>query len=217
MALEDRFGPFAHVFERGELEVSGHLELLGLNSSGVQVVIDRIVVAVAAGDTPRWLTALLHDVNWRPHLVGAIALIVEPTLDSSLLWYAIDRGSWAIPQLVVVAAHVDPRFRERIRERADAQCPVAVPSGLGPIERHSATGPEGQTDRSAKMLASILAMSAEFPDLAEWRAKTLDDYRTKAMLAVDASWNKSDQIVLSWLDALRSAFRARGRSLHLVE
>lgn len=217
MALEELFGPFTHVFEKGELEVPGHLELLGLNSSGVQVVIDRIVVAINAGDSQRWLTALLHDVNWRPHLVGAIALIVDQTLDSNLLWDAIDRGSWVIPQLVVVAAHVDPRFRERIRERVDAQCPVAVPSGLSPVERHSATGPEGQTDRSAKMLASILAMSTEFPDLAEWRAHILEDDRARAMLAVDASWNNSDKIVLSWLGSLRSAFQARGCSLRLVE
>src|SRR5436190_18435423 len=83
MSIEDKFGPFARVFEKGELEVPGHLELLGLNSSGAQIVIDRIVVAMKIGDTQRWLTALLHDVNWRPHLVGAIALLLDPTLDSS--------------------------------------------------------------------------------------------------------------------------------------
>jgi len=211
------FGPFARVFEQGELQVPGHLELLGLDSSGSQIVIDRIVAAMKIGDTQRWLAALMHDVNWRPHLVGAIALILDRTLDSNLLWNAIDRGSWVIPQLVVTAAHVDPRFRDHVRERVDARCPVVVASGLSPVERHSATGPEGRSHRSAKMLASMLAMSAEFPDLAEWRARVQRDERVQEMLAVDASWNVSDKIVVSWLAALRSTFRARGCTLNVVD
>jgi hypothetical protein len=217
MSLEDMFGPFAAVFEKGELEVPGHLKLLGLHSPEVQIVIDRIAVALKVGETERWLTALLHDVNWRPHLVGAIAMILDRTLDASLLWHAIDRGSWVIPQLVVTAAHVDPRFRERIRDRVAAQCPVVVPSGLDPVERHRATGPEGQAQRSAKMFASILAMSAELADLADWRAHVQQDERAKTMLVLDASWNSSDQIVLSWLESLRTVFRARGHTLRLVD
>jgi hypothetical protein len=217
MSLEDMFGPFARVFEKGELEVPGHLELLGLESSGAQVVIDRIVAALKIGDTERWLAALMHDVNWRPHLVGAIALILDRTLNSNLLWDAIDRGSWVIPQLVVTAAHVDPRFRDSVRERVDAQCPVVVPTGLSPAEQHSATGPEGQSHRSGKMLASMLAMSAEFPDLADWRTRVRQDERVKQQLSIDASWNNSDKIVVSWLAALRSTFRARGCTLNVVD
>jgi hypothetical protein len=217
MSIEERFGPFARVFEKGELEVPGHLELLGLHSSGAQIVIDRIVAAMKLGDTQRWLVALLHDVNWRPHLVGAITLLLDPTLDSSVVWDPIDRGSWVIPQLVVTAAHVDPRFRERVRERVDAQCPVIVPSGLSPVERHSATGPERHVQRSGKMLASMLAMSVEFGDLAEWRVRVQQDERSKQLLAADASWNNSDSIVVSWLDALRAVFRARGIPLKVVD
>ena len=215
MSLEQRYGPFAQVFERGELDVPGHLVLLSLNPSSpdVQVVIDRIAVAMTAGETHRWLTALLQDVNWRPHLVGAIALILEPALDSQLLWDAIGRGSWVIPQLVVTAAQVDPLFREHARARVEAMCPVVVPSGLTPPERHSATGPEGLSQRSAKMLASILAMSAELADLADWRARVLQDERVKASLAEDASWDNSGAIVASWLRGLRRTFQARGRTL----
>ena len=66
------------------------------------------------------------------------------------------------------------------------------------------------------MLASVLAMSAEFPDLAAWRSQVLEDEHSKAMLAVDASWNNSARIVASWLEALRVAFRVRGRALTVV-
>jgi hypothetical protein len=217
MSLEDMFGPFARVFDAGELDVPGHLTLLRLNSPGAQVVIDRIAVALKIGDSQRWVTALLHDVNWRPHLVGAIALIIDRRIDARLLWDAIDRGSWVIPQLVVTAAHVDSRFRERARERVDAGCPIVVPSGLSPAERHSATGPEGGGERSAKMLASILAMSAELADLADWTARVKQDERAKTLLAVDASWNSSNRIVVSWLKALRAAFQTRGQTLNLID
>jgi hypothetical protein len=216
MSLKTAFGPFAVVFERGELD-DGYLELLHLDGAGTQPVIARILTAIKTGDTQRWVTALLHDANWRPHLVGAIALLLDLRLDSNPLWAAIDGGSWVIPQLVVTAAHVDPRFREHVRERVGAHCPVVVPSGLSSPERHSATGPEGLTHRSAKMLASMLAMSREFADLADWREAVQEDQRSRELLAADASWNNSDRIVESWLSALRSVFRARGCALKLVD
>jgi hypothetical protein len=60
-------------------------------------------------------------------------------------------------------------------------------------------------------------MSAEFPDLADWRARVQRDGRAQEMLAVDASWNNSDKIVVSWLAALRAMFRARGCTLNVVD
>ena len=66
------------------------------------------------------------------------------------------------------------------------------------------------------MLASMLAMSAEFADLADWRARVQQGEGAKEMLAADAAWNNSDRIVVSWLGALRSVFRARGLALNVV-
>jgi hypothetical protein len=105
MALTE-FGPFAIAFDRGELKVPGYLELLGLNDNDSQVVIDRIERASATGDPRPWVDALLNDANWRPHLVAAIAFLLDDrdTLDRHLLWKAIDSGSWVTPQLVVTAA-----------------------------------------------------------------------------------------------------------------
>jgi hypothetical protein len=181
-----------------------------------QIVIDRIAKALQCGDSTRWIAALFRDANWRPHLVGAIALLLQPSLDHELLWHAVDGGSWVTPQLVVTATFVDPLFRDHARSRVAALCPVVVPVGLTPPERHSATGPAGRQARSAKMLASLIAVSVEFPDLAQWREDVLQDERVKSLLAVDASWDGSDRIVGSWSAAVRNAFLARGTSLSVI-
>lgn len=43
-----QFGPFAAVFEKGELAVPGYLELLHLHQPGAQIVIDRVERALSA-------------------------------------------------------------------------------------------------------------------------------------------------------------------------
>lgn len=159
---------------------------------------------------------MLRDANWRPHLVGAIALLLEPSLDHTLLWHAIDGGSWVTPQLVVTATFTDPTFLDQARKRVAALCPVIAPIGLTPAELHSATGPAGSSGRSAKALASLIAVSVEFPDLAQWRIDVLEDDRVKNLLAVDASWDRSDQIITSWTAAVRTMFLDRGRPLTLA-
>jgi hypothetical protein len=214
MSLEDSFGPFAQVFKCDDSEVPGHLKLLGLAEPGAQIVIDRIANALQCDDSTRWVAALLGDVDWRPHLVGAIALLLQPSLDHRLLWHAVDAGSWVTPQLVVTATFVDPLFREHARSRVAALCPVVVPVGLTPVERHSATGPAGRQARSAKMLASLLAASVEFPDLAQWREEALQDERVTDQLALDREGG--ERIVRSWSAAVRNAFLARGTRLSVI-
>ena len=188
---ESVFGPFASAFEKGDY-VPPYLELLGLKASpSLQTAITRIETALQQGDSARWIAVLLRDGNWRPNLVGAMAMVLDPdAADCALLWEAIDRGSWVIPQLVIAAAIVDPTIRDRIRAR------VAAPT-------------------NAKTLASILALCAELPDLAAWREDRLRDKRVIALLADDAELNNSDKIVASWLAQLRMAFAARGRMLVL--
>ncbi|WP_437618196.1 hypothetical protein [Sorangium sp. So ce1151] len=150
----------------------------------------------------------------RPHLVGAIALLLDQseTLDRNLLWCAIDAGSWVTPQLIDTAVFVDPSFPEKARVRVDEQCPVLVPVGLTPAERHSATGPDGMLGRSAKMLASLLAASASIPSLERWASDLQRDVRIEQVLKEDA-WNKSDEIVASWMTNVRRAFLERGHLL----
>lgn len=203
MSLEALYGPFASVFEKGELEVPGHLELLHLAQPGAQIVIDRIAVVLRHAESSRWATALLHDRNWRPHLVGAIALLLEPSLGPELLWHAIDEGSWVTPQLVATAMFLDTTFREQVRRRAAALCPVGVHAGTS----------AGKLVHSPKMMASLIAASAELPDLAVWREACLRDERVQKLLAEDASWDRSDRITTTWLAAVRASFLVRGRTL----
>jgi hypothetical protein len=107
-----KFGPFARVFETGEFEVPGHLELLHLRNEGAQVVISRIEHAVSVGDPARWIRALLEGPNWRPHLVAAVAMLVVDGAPCCVdgLWGAVDTGSWVTPQLVVAAFLLDDRI-----------------------------------------------------------------------------------------------------------
>ncbi|WP_437886381.1 hypothetical protein [Sorangium sp. So ce307] len=213
MAL-DQFGPFAVMFEEGELDVPGYLRLLHLHTPESQIVIDRVERALSAGDPARWVAALFRDADWRPHLVGAIALLLDQgeTLDRNLLWCAIDSGSWVTPQLIVAAVFVDPSFPEKARVRVDEQCPVLVPVSLTPAERHSATGPDGLLGRRAKMLASILAASASIRSLERWASDLQRDVRIEHLLKED-EWNGSDKIVASWMTNVRRAFLERGHIL----
>ncbi|WP_438003312.1 hypothetical protein WME89_31010 [Sorangium sp. So ce321] len=200
------------------VEVPPHAAVAVVESSldqpEAQIVIDRVERALSAGDPARWVAALFRDANWRPHLVGAIALLLDQseTLDRNLLWCAIDAGSWVTPQLIVTAVFVDPSFPEKARVRVDEQCPVLVPVGLTPAERHSATGPDGLLGRNAKMLASLLAASASIPSLERWASDLQRDVRIEQLLKEDA-WNKSDEIVASWMTNVRRAFLERGRIL----
>lgn len=52
--LEATFGPFAAVFEKGELPVGGYLTLLGLQTRDAQIAIERVAVALRHSDARRW-------------------------------------------------------------------------------------------------------------------------------------------------------------------
>jgi hypothetical protein len=205
------FGPFAAVFERGELNVPGHLELLHLHGPGARIVVDRIARALADGDPAQWVAALFRQANWRPHLVGAVALLLDQneTLDRELLWEAVDAGSWVIPQLVAAAVFVDSNFPQRAVARVARLCPVAIPVGLTTAQRHSATGPEGTHARSAKMLASLLSASESVPSLARWRLDCQREASVESLLKGD-EWNGSGKIVTSWTSNAQRVFLERG-------
>jgi hypothetical protein len=177
VSIDDRiesFGPFSSVFPAGELSVPGHLPLLGLHGPEVDVVLDRIAVALAHEPRPG-IEALLRARNWRPHLVAACAYLLDDAhkLDPDLLWGAVDQGSWVAPQLVVTALFVDPEFASRARARIAACC------------RASATSRAREAEPIAKNVASLLAASRFVPSLATWHATAIADAEVAAVQRAD--------------------------------
>lgn len=110
----ERFGPFAVVFEEGDLPVPGHLPLLRMcDDDECLVVFGRIKRALNTSKADHAIRVMLEDRNWRPHLVAAVGLTIRGTQDQNvdLLWAAMDSGSWVSPQLAVVARALDSNLR----------------------------------------------------------------------------------------------------------
>jgi hypothetical protein len=202
----DEFGPFASAFERGELDVPGYLELLHLGRmDGVRVVVERIASALSQGDSQRWVRAMMGQRNWRPHLVGAVAFLLdhERVLDRGDLWAAIDGGSWVTPQLAVTASFADPSFADGVRSRLDAYCPLTSPESARPAS----------PDRSGKMAASLLGVASRTPDLRPWVPGWRSDPQIQELLEQDAAWDGSEHITTRWADDVSACFHALGIEL----
>jgi len=211
MALEE-FGPFASAFAPVG-DSTSYLALLDLRGAEVQVVLDRIEQALSTEAPQPWVYRLLADPDWRPHLVGALAMLLDEgaRLEPMALWQAIDAGSWVTPQLVVTASFVDGAFVERACARIRASCPVSIPEGLSASERHVATGPASALERSAKLLASLSCASSFVPALSTWLEETAAGPSIQDLLDQDV--DDSPLLVKGWRDHLALQFAQRGRVL----
>lgn len=143
-----------------------------------------------------WLT----ENNWRPHLVGAVALVLSGATPARLamLWQAIDRFSWASPQLVAAAALIDPEFEAQARQRIFACQRTPLPSA-----------PEGESRSSVtvdpKRLAALVALcsrSGEPP----WLTSCLAQPSVAARLTRDV--DRGGEIALRWLHAVQQVAAA---------
>ena len=156
------FGPFAAIFQPMGEDKTPYLSLLGLQDEGSTKVIRAIRNSVNQSDTASYVLTLLRDVNWRPHLVGAIACYYDTNDDSvAQMWAAVDAGSWVTPQLTVVLSLCDDDFVDNASRRLDRFCPLSSDPEYSldsPIQRHSAQGPAGSSHRSSKTAASLLAL-----------------------------------------------------------
>jgi hypothetical protein len=189
----EEFGQFSGVFARGDLDVPGYLPLLNLgDAEEVLRVVDGIREAYGAGDPSLPVAAMLADRNWRPHLVAAVAFLLDTDslLDPGLLWSTIERGSWVIPQLAVAAMYTDPDF---------------APTAAGVVERLG--------HRNGKLTASIIGLRAFVPSMGErvdsWRA---DPVLIEALEA-DAAWDGSGAIAAHWAERIRELLARRGIDL----
>jgi hypothetical protein len=99
-------------------DAKGYLALLHLPSESPWF--EPLERALAASpDADAELAALFAERNWRCHLVAATALLVSGASPARLdaLWGALDAGSWAAPQLAVIAWLLDEQFEARARSR----------------------------------------------------------------------------------------------------
>ena len=153
--MQPDFGIFEPVFKTAH----GYLSLLNLTADDAPKAVELVLDCCRETTNPyRDICRLLADLNWRPHLVAAVAVIVsghDPEATRGL-WHRIDTGSWVTPQIGVALYLVDRDFEAQSRSRLEAGCPVDMSdlmSMAGP-ERHSATGPAGTAYISAKAAAS---------------------------------------------------------------
>jgi hypothetical protein len=145
---------------------------------------------------------LLDGLNWRPHLVAAVALSASSCDERAFvkLWAAFDSGSWVSPQLAVAAYLRDPNFCNRARARIESLCPVNASQliSTSPLERHVSAGPAGVVHRSAKAAASLVHLVSHREN--EWLTSALSSAELAALLSEDRDY--SAQIAQNWLDTL---------------
>ena len=190
------FGPFRVIFEPIGDDRNPYLALLGLHDPRSLDVVRTIRDVAAAPDSATFAVTLLRDVNWRPHLVGAIATYYNPTHETlAQMWAALDAGSWVTPQLAGILSRLDATFVDSAAARLVHCCPLSGNpeySIESPIERHSAQGPAGSHQRSSKSAASLLALLS--PDHAS-EFSSNDDLHS--LIADDD--DGSAEIATSWL------------------
>lgn len=149
------FGAYAPLFDCAH----AYLSLLNLCSEDSADAVRLVRRCAGADSGGASALALLADLNWRPNLVAAVAASFLP-FDARIakaLWHRMDTGSWVVPQIAVILAAIDPDFERHVRRRLEAHCPLDFSElrALTMIERHSAAGPAGGVERSAKAAAAL--------------------------------------------------------------
>ena len=208
------FGPLTPVFYPGELPVPGYLPLLHMARPEAQNVLRRVQQALdTPGGVAQYIDRLLLQPDWRGHLVAAVAILMGGRRGpfAEALWAAFDAGSWVAPQLAVTLYWVDPAFVARAKERIRQRCPVSVPEGPSPVERHVATGPAGRLGRSSKNMAALLRLMEEAGVEAQWLTSERAEEEVVELLEGDA--DGSGEIAGRWLHAARGQFKTFGIEL----
>ena len=203
----ERFGVFSPVLE----SPGGYLKLLNLDSPEAIDVVSSVVKCCKASATAHEeIARLLDELNWRPHLVAAVAVSAQEYDHTSMakLWATFDSGSWVAPQLAVAAYLRDPSFLELARVRILARCPLEPSrlTSMTPLERHVAAGPGGERARSGKAAASLVRLVGLLRPSPEWLAIELSSSDLVALLAEDV--DESAQITETWLAELSALLRA---------
>lgn len=153
MGRWDGYSAFWRLFE-----YSHHIRLLSATEAES---VTEVRAALADGGADQVLT-MLRKPNWRPQLVGAVAVLVQGQASAEAveaLWHACDAGSWVSPQLAATLSLVDPAFLAEAKRRILARCQIGDDLARMPWhERHGAQGPGSVDEHSAKLLSALLVL-----------------------------------------------------------
>lgn len=158
------FRSFDLLFARSEeAQVPRDLLLLDMAPAAREAIVAiREAIASSGARLDAEIDALLTERNWRPQLVGCVALVVAGPNESRLasLWGAINRPCWTSPQLVASASLVDEHFDERARARLDRRGGLDVREAVAMpwLLRHLALGPQSIEAHWAEVVAALLRM-----------------------------------------------------------
>jgi hypothetical protein len=184
------FGPFSVMFEPGGLDVPAYLELLNLSHRDGAVAALRRLRAVL--DASEWseahLEALLGGLNWRPHLVGAVASLMLEYSHKKVpwLWRTLDKGSWVAPQICTALSFVQPSFVETARTRILAL---------------------NEPRPNCKVIASLLGLLRLEPAHLELVVEAEGRPDVRELLERDRALDNSDRIVERWRGGLLALAR----------
>jgi hypothetical protein len=199
MAAE--FGVFSPVFKSGN-----YLSLLHLGGPDVKQAVTLVLECCQrSSDQYEEIANLFDHLDWRPHLVGAVALTARPYNKQacSKLWEAFDAGSWVTPQLAVAAFLCDPTFSIQAGNRIRSRCPVNRSRLVEQpaLDRHISSGPAGISQRSAKAASSLVRLAGLLASRPEWLDDELASPDLTDLLATDI--DHSAEIAQHWLDNLK--------------
>ncbi|MEM7346092.1 MAG: hypothetical protein AAF485_17775 [Chloroflexota bacterium] len=198
----EQIGPFAQFFDEKGL----YLNLLNLWGPEEAVTTIRRAIEESS-NLEKEIQILLEDINWRPHLVAGVALLIIKSTDlSHLIWKTFDKGSWVNPQLAVVTYFHDPGFSKQAKERLDKRCPIVfeLSESMNRLEFHSATGGSGNDQVSYKSMASLMALCQTIPSLAPYISELSELDDVKKML--DDDWDQAGAITKEWLWGITTCF-----------
>lgn len=200
--IHPEFGIFEPMFESAH----GYLALLNLSSADDTEAVEAVRNCCGTVSNPSSdICRLLTNVNWRPHLVAAVAVIVSGYDAEAvrLLWHRLDWGSWVTPQIAAALFLVDPGFHSQARARLEARCQVDSTQlrSMNPIERHSATGPAGSVPRFAKTAAALLQLAAMISPIPVWLQEMRAAKDMQALVAQDM--DGSEEIAERWLNRIK--------------
>jgi hypothetical protein len=201
--MKPDFGIFEPVFESSH----GYLALLHLDANDTSQAVEAVRQCCLSVEAPYPdIRQLLTDKNWRPHLVAAAALIISGYDSESvrLAWRCLDTGSWVTPQLGVALFLVDPDFDDHCHSRLSAGCPidVSVLTSMSDVERHSASGPAGRVERSAKAAFTLLHLLQMKSAVPPWLEQTCTSEVLRTLLKEDI--DQGGAIAEKWLRRIQA-------------